>query len=294
MKLKKIGKVYSIDKLTNTSNKKIIKIDSELVEVSDKIIDSVVNYYDGINPNSIYLRGSCLHKTLDSDTVHDLDIVFVYDDKWNSLLDSKKTHVQSFVRENNKIYYQPIKKKLNSLVKKYGIYTDISVLAESDVLSNISNYVKFFMHKVKGDGVDLSIDRISLQDLYENYYFYSRVNRRKELKKRIGNFKKYIYNNYIFSEPIIKERIVQNIFKTFFRQYSHKLFLKQKKYSNDLYYCYKILTEGYSEYNEYFKKFVDIFLNTNDFSDKQINIALYEMLFVMDEIDYIEGCWETE
>ena len=80
MKFHECGQIYKLNSDNLISNNlKNIKIKTETSDVLSYVIDSVFDIFD-VEPNSVYLRGSCVDRSLSDSSVIDLDLIFVFDD----------------------------------------------------------------------------------------------------------------------------------------------------------------------------------------------------------------------
>ena len=81
MKFQKCGQLYKFNSDNIITNKiETIEIVEETKSIVDFIVSSTIDIFD-CEPNSVYLRGSCIDRKIENDTTIDIDVVFVFDDK---------------------------------------------------------------------------------------------------------------------------------------------------------------------------------------------------------------------
>lgn len=256
MKLKKnLGKVFTLNPNNNFVYEKNKNLSKELINFVNIIIDFFHENYD-IQSHSIYLRGSCLDRGIDKNTL-DIDIIIVHEDESLKITRLSKDH-QSQIVEKMKEHCG------------FSIKPDVELMYTTIFISNL--VLRFYSMKVWGEE-DLSISTLK----------YSKIN------KFFVDYREYFFNYLISERELLNNDSLLKPYKfakKFFRNYGIKLLLKKGKISRDVYLCYEALLEEYPEYSKQFNNFLNLFLHSENYSEQQIIDCLDEIVLIIKCIHY--------
>ena len=249
MKLKSLGKVFEIKKKKNFVYEKNKNLSRVLVDFINIILDCFTANYN-IDVHSIYLRGSCLDRdVIDKDTF-DIDLNIVHEDE--SIKPNTWLHND---------YHPQIMQKMEEL-HGFSVLTDVDIRHKNIFLRKKD--IRFYSMKIWGKE-DLSISTIShnkivkyFADLYDNECNHS-ISQVKIAKEKLN--------------PIS----VRMAAKVFYRNFGLKTLLENGKLSRSVYHCHNALIEKYPRYSKELGNILDLFLNVESYSSKQIVDALDEM-----------------
>lgn len=271
MNLIECGELYTLDSKNFISNdNKNIKLSEETKNVSNVIIDYVVRLFQCF-PSAVYVRGSCLKRKISDPTVCDIDLLFVFADK-----DCDKIREQELQMGFYKIRYFKDKNKLDSCKHKknienkisnflgFSVQTDLKFMSEEMFIDD--KYTRFFCKKIYGFN-DLSISTLHLDTLNEISHEIAQI-KINHLNKDLNLIKNCLSNNANIED--VKKDTIKRVIKLFYRYCSWDLFLKNGVYSRDLYYCHQIIVEKYKNYLNDLNEILDLFLNTDLYSNERI------------------------
>lgn len=291
MKFHECGQIYKLNSDNLISNNlKNIKIKAETSDVLSYVIDSVFGIFD-VEPNSVYLRGSCVDRSLSDSSVIDLDLIFVFDDSvYNSKIYKKKKDINfcrfSYLRTENKILIGDEQKNIeDKIFDTFGkrIQIDIDILSQELFLDEIVK--RFFSKKIYGRGEDLSLSELS-EEILHNVNLNDILPHRKELcLSELIKLKSKLYQKTIF-DCGIRDRIIKSLIKLFLRKYSFDLLLKEKSFSKDVYYCFNSIEKNHPEYSVYLREILDLFLNTDSYSDRNVRLLLSKLEYLICEFEF--------
>ena len=243
MNLSEIGKVYKL----NSENKFIIDKDKEFPQPLINLVNVVLNYIQSVtNLHSIYLRGSCLELDVTDESVSDLDISIVYEAKafrYNTMNDESKEEI---IKTMNELYGFSLRPDVGFYSKPLWLYNPIN---------------RFYARRIAGNE-DLSIQSLDIdevllfQEEIMDQQFVSCVNKIRNCKN--------------------ESMYIQNTIKQFYRTFGVLELLKNKMLSRDIYYCHTALIEKYPNYSESLQNILDLFLNTEEYTETQISSVLDE------------------
>ena len=83
MKLKNLGKTYTLDSENNFSLEKDINLSQEVINFVD-IILNIFRKNVNIDIHSAYLRGSCLERNVIDKNTMDIDMVIVHENEFSN------------------------------------------------------------------------------------------------------------------------------------------------------------------------------------------------------------------
>lgn len=253
MKLKSLGKVFELDPENNFVYEKNKNLSRVLVDFINIILDCFAANYN-IDVHSIYLRGSCLDRdVIDKDTF-DIDLNIVHEDE--SIKPSTCLHND---------YHPQIMQKMEEL-HGFSVFPDVDIRHKNVFLRKKD--IRFYSMKIWGKE-DLSISTISYSkivkyfaDLYDNECNHS-ISQVKRAKEKL----------YPISVRIAA--------KVFYRNFGLKILLENGKWSRSVYQCHNALIEKYPKYSKELDNILDLFLNVESYSKKQIIDVLDEMQAVI-------------
>lgn len=290
MKFHECGQIYKLNSDNLISNNlKNIKIKTETSDVLSYVIDSVFDIFD-VEPNSVYLRGSCVDRSLSDSSVIDLDLIFVFDDdQYYQQIYKKKTDMSfcsfPYLEDENKMIIAKEQKTIeDQILSRFGkhIEIDIDMFSEEIFLDDIIK--RFYSKKIYGSGKDFSLSELSedtLLDISENDV----LPHRKELcLKKLTKLKNFLYMKSSF-ECNLRNRLTKSLIKLFLRKYSFDLLLKEKSFSKDVYYCFNSIEKNYSEHSVYLREILDLFLNTDSYSDGDVRLLLSKLEYLIYEFE---------
>ena len=257
MKLKKnLDKVFELDSNNNFVYEKNKNLSKELINFINIIIDIFHENYD-IQSHSIYLRGSCLYRDIDKNTL-DIDIIVVHEDKSLNITRLSKNHQDQIVEK--------MKEHCG-----FSIEPDVELMYITEFINNL--VLRFYSIKVWGEE-DLSISTLN----------YSKIN--KFLADYRESFFNYLIDERNFLSNNYTPEDAAKFAKKFFRRFGTKLLLKKGKMSNSVYLCYQELLQEYPEYSNEFNNFLNLFLEVENYSKQQINYYLDKIVLLIKCIHY--------
>ena len=140
------------------------------------------------------------------------------------------------------------------------------------------------LNTIYGSGKDFSLSELSedtLLDISENDV----LPHRKELcLKKLTKLKNFLYMKSSF-ECNLRNRLTKSLIKLFLRKYSFDLLLKEKSFSKDVYYCFNSIEKNYSEHSVYLREILDLFLNTDSYSDGDVRLLLSKLEYLIYEFE---------
>ena len=242
MKLKNLGKVYTLDSDDNFDLQKDITLSEDVMGFVNIILDYFREVVC-IDIHSAYLRGSCLERnTIDENTL-DIDVMIVHENEsfnsWGYLTDECIDDIIEIMKSTY----------------GFSVYPDIGVDYIDYFLK--SQHMRFVCKKVYGDD-DLSIPKMSQSQVLawidRNYSYWV-----KQCKE------------YVETE---KERFdhvwIRTAIKYFFRQFSIKLLVENGEYTKSLYKCYNVMLENYPNHRNDLEDIMDLFLHVEEYSKEKI------------------------
>ena len=291
MKLKKLGKLYKLNSKDRIVCLKKTETEFESNGVLSCIIDyvySIVNY----EPKSVYLRGSLSHKKIFDDTVVDLDMVFVYDNTDYFDFYGTQKHkcliMNPYLPNTNELVLSDEKRIIeHKIYEMIGrcIEIDINLHSEKSFMDN--HIHRFQSKKIYGEGLDLSVSHLT-REILNDIKNIEIANKKEVCYERLLHLKDFFYKETTF-EGDLRDRMIKNVCKLFFRQYSFELLLKNECYSSDIYYCYTSIVEEYPYYSNHLEDVLDLFLNTKSYTDREVRYFLSKLEYLIDEINLLDG-----
>ena len=242
MKLKNLGKVYTLDSDDNFDLQKDITLSEDVMNFVNIILD----YFREVicsDIHSAYLRGSCLERNVvDNDTM-DIDMIIVHEDEsfdsWGYLTD------------------ECIDDIIEIMESTYGfsIYPDIGVHYIDHFRK--STQMRFLCKKVYGQE-DLSISKIKRSEMFKWIY--------KNQEGWIDQCKIYVEKE--------KKRFdlnwIRSAVKYFFRNFSIEFLVENGQYTKSLYKCYNVMLENYPNHRNDLEDIMDLFLHCEEYSKEKI------------------------
>ena len=146
--------------ITNKIEK--IEIVEETKSIVDFIISSTIDIFD-CEPNSVYLRGSCIDRKIENDTTIDIDIVLVFDDNtfYNKVYNlDQEISFCKFPYVENKMFITDAQKEIEkNILEKFKKNVEIDVELSCE---------EFFKKTIKKD---FYLNKFTVQEkiyLYQN------------------------------------------------------------------------------------------------------------------------------
>lgn len=272
MNFVKCGDLYEVNYENVIKNDNInIRLFEETQNVVNIIIEYVYKIFE-FHTISVYLRGSCLNRKISDPTVCDIDLVFVFEDDDYEQIHKKECEISfyklRYSKKQNKLFGCTHKKNIETKISNllgFSIQTDLKFMSKTVFIDD--QYTRFFCKQIYGNGEDLSLSKLHLNNL-------------KEIFLEIINVKIYILSKHLlFVKKCLlcenvsinyKDSMVKIVIKMFYRYFSWNLFLQKNVYSRDLYYCHKIMVEKYSNFSNDLENISDLFLNVNEYDTNQI------------------------
>jgi len=258
MKLKSLGKVFTLDSKNNFVYEKNKKLSRVLIDFINISLDCFAANYN-IDVHSIYLRGSCLDRDIvDKDTV-DIDLIIVHEDK----------SVQSNIWLN-KQFHSEIIFKMEEL-HGFSVLPDIDIQYKEIFLSRMD--IRFYSMKIWGKE-DLSLSTIShdtitkyLNKLYDGEFNYC-ISKVKQAKKELYSI------------------TVMVSIKVFYRTFGLKVLVDNGILTRSVYHCHNALLKKYPKYSKELNNILDLFLNVESYSKQQMIDGLDQMQTVIECLYY--------
>ena len=258
MKLKNLGKTYTLDSENNFILDKDIDLSQEVINFVDIILDYFRKNIN-IEIHSAYLRGSCLERNVIDKNTMDIDMVIVYENE------SFKSH--SFLTQ------ECIDEIMKIMKSSYGfsIYPDIGIDHLDFFLDKSQSHLRFLCKKVYGEK-DLSILKKSKSEMIswidEKYDYW--------VDKGIFNIRQDKKN--------IDCDVIRSHIKCFFRNLSVRFMIENGKFSRGVYECYKVMVEQYPNYSDDLNDIMNLFLNIEEYSEEKIIMDLNKIIFISGSI----------
>lgn len=290
MKFQKCGQLYKFNSDNIITNKiEIIEIVEETKSIVDFIISSIIDIFD-CEPNSAYLRGSCIDRKIENDTTIDIDVVFVFDDKtfYNKVYNlQEKISFGRFPYVENKMFMNDTQKEIEkNILEKFKKNVEIDIELSCEEFFQQDYQKRFLSKQVYGTGKNLSLSKLSRETFYHSLKSDILPNRRKYCLKKLYELKNQFYLKVNFFDGT-EIRILKSLIKLFYRQYSLDLHLNENCFSKDVYYCHNILIKTYPQLSSYIEKVLDLFLNVDNYSHNDIRLILTELEYIINEIEYL-------
>ena len=290
MKFQKCGQLYKFNSDNIITNKiETIEIVEETKSVVDFIVSSTIDIFD-CEPNSVYLRGSCIDRKIENNTTIDIDVVFVFDDKtfYNKVYNLKEEiSFGRFPYVENKMFITDAQKEIEkNILEKFKKNVEIDVDLSCEEFFQKDHLKRFLSKQVYGTGKNLSLSKLNKETFYQSLKSDVLPNRRKYCLQKLYKLKNLFYLNANFLDGT-EIRILKSIIKLFYRQYSLDLHLNENCFSKDVYYCHNILIKNYPQLSSHIEKVLDLFLNVDNYSHNDIRLILTELEYVINEIEYL-------
>ena len=253
MKLKNLGKVFELDPENNFVYEKNKNLSRVLVDFINIILDCFAANYN-IDVHSIYLRGSCLDRDVVDKDTFDIDLNIVHEDE--SVESSMWLHGD---------YHPQIMQKMEEL-HGFSVLPDVDIRHKDIFLRKTD--VRFYSMKIWG-GEDLSLSTISHKKITK--YFADQYD--TEFNHCISKIKN--------AKNDCNSIMVRMSIKVFYRNFGLKVLLENGKWSRSVYQCHNALIEKYPKYSKELDNILDLFLNVESHSKKQIIDVLDEMQAVI-------------
>ena len=291
MKLKKLGKLYKLNSKDRIVSLKNTETELESNGVLSHIIDyvySIVNY----EPKSVYLRGSLSHKKIIDDTVVDLDIVFVYDNTDYFDFYGTQKHkcliMNPYLPNTNELVFSDEQRNIeHKIYEMIGMCIEIDFALHSEKSFMDDHIRRFQSKKIYGEGLDLSVSYLT-REILNDIKNIEIADKKEVCYERLLHLKDFFYKETTF-EGDLRDRMIKNVCKLFFRQYSFELLLKNECYSSDIYYCYTSIVDEYPFYSSHLEDVMDLFLNTKSYTDREVIYFLSKLEYLIDEINLLDG-----
>ena len=289
MKFQKCGQLYKFNSDNIITNKiEAIEIVEETKSIVDFIVSSTIDVFD-CEPNSVYLRGSCIDRKIENDTTIDIDVVFVFDDKtfYNKVYNlGQEISFCTFPYVENKMFMTDTQKEIEkNILEKFKKNVEIDVELSCEEFFQQDYQKRFLSKQVYGKGKNLSLSKLSRETFYQSLKGDVLPNRKKYCLKKLYELKNQFYLNVDFFDGT-EIRVLKSLIKLFYRQYSLDLHLNENSFSKDVYYCHNILIKNYPQLSNYIEKVLDLFLNIDNYSHNDIRLILTELEYVINEIEY--------
>ena len=250
MKLKNLGKIYTLDSENNFSIEKDIDLSQEVTN----FIDIILDYFrtnESLVMHSAYLRGSCLERNkIDNDTM-DIDMIIVHE---NDLFQP----YGYFDKECTDEIIEIMKSSCG-----FSVYPDVRIDHINHFLEE--SQMRFLCKKVYGEK-DLSVLKRSKSEMLDwadqKYDIWT-----SRLIQYIKDDKKTLDHYEIRSD-----------IKLFFRDLSVKFMIENDEFSKSLYQCHRVMVENYPYYSDDLDDILDLFLNVEEYSREKIIEDLNKIL----------------
>lgn len=290
MKFQKCGQLYKFNSDNIITNKiETIEIVEETKSIVDFIISSTIGIFD-CEPNSVYLRGSCIDRKIENNTTIDIDVVFVFDDKtfYGKVYNLReKISFCKFPYVENEMFITDTQKEIEkNILEKFKKNVEIDVELSCEEFFQEDYQKRFLSKQVYGTGKNLSLSRLSKKIFYQSLKSDILPNRKKYCLKKLYELKNKFYLKTDFLDSV-EIRVLKSLIKLFYRQYSLDLHLNENCFSKDVYYCHNILIKTYPQLSSYIEKVLDLFLNVDNYSHNDIRLILTELEYVINEIEYL-------
>ena len=290
MKFQKCGQLYKFNSDNIITNKiETIEIVEETKSIVDFIISSTIDIFD-CEPNSVYLRGSCIDRKIENNTTIDIDIVFVFDDEtfYNKVYNLREEiSFGRFPYVENKMFITDAQKEIEkNILEKFKKNVEIDVELFCEEFFQEDYQKRFLSKRVYGTGKNLSLSKLSKETFYQSLKSNVLPNRRKYCLQKLYKLKNQFYLKVNFFDGA-EIRVLKSLIKLFYRQYSLDLHLNENCFSKDVYYCHNILIKNYPQLSSHIEKVLDLFLNVDNYSHNDIRLILTELEYIINEIEYL-------
>ena len=250
MKLKNLGKTYTLDSENNFSLEKDIKLSQEVINFVDIILDYFRKNIN-IEIHSAYLRGSCLERNIiDNDTM-DIDMIIVHEnDSFQPYGFLDKECTDEIIKIMKSSY-------------GFSVYPDVRIDHIDHFLN--SPQIRFLCKTVYGEK-DLSLlkrsksEIINWIDEHYNAWIHRIVRQIKEDKETLNHDE------------------IRSDIKLFFRDLSMKFMIENGEFSKSLTKCHRVMIENYPYYSDDLDDVMDLFLNIEEYSKEKIITVLNKIL----------------
>ena len=268
MKFLKLGKRYSFnDEDLITNSHKTVEIDTRIIDIVNEVVRYVYSIEE-VEPDSVYLRGSCLESNIDR--ALDIDLTIVY----NQVIDLKGNY--GFTLSDGKWSHSD---QLRELYSKMGIFPDFQIMSTLDFRS--CRDLRFLSKKVYGSGEDLSLSSISLSSLRKLYSYPETLDNHRNM-----SVLKKILHGDVKADRVVFERVIKNLVEDFYRDFGIDMLLKDRMYSRSLYMCHKTLLKSMPNLSDKLEKVLDLFLNTGNYSYEDVKPLIHEMVYLSKELQH--------
>ena len=256
MKLKNLGKIYTLDSENNFSLEKDIKLSQEVINFTNIILEYFSKNID-IDIHSAYLRGSCLERNVIDQNTMDIDMIIVHENE------SYKPYGFLCKESDDQI--------MEMMKSSYGfsLYPDVRIDHIDHFLK--STQLRFLCKKIYGEK-DLSIPKRSKSEMInwadDNHDFW--VNR------NIWDIRR--------DKETLNYEIIRTHIKFFFRSNSARFMIENGEFSKSLSKCYKVMMEQYPNYSDDLNDIMNLFLNIEEYSEEKIIMDLNKIIFISGSI----------
>ena len=252
MKLKNLGKVYTLDSDNNFDLQKDITLSEDVMV----FVNIILNYFLEvvcIDIHSAYLRGSCLERNVvDSDTM-DIDMIIVCE---NDL-----PH-KSFEYKNEII-------KIMKSSCEFSVDPDVRIVPIDDFLK--SPQARFLSKKVYGKK-DLSLSKRSKSEMID------------WIDKNYDGWISRVIQDIREDKKTLNHDLIRSDIKLFFRDFSIKLMIENDEFSTSLNKCHRVMVENYPYYSDDLNDILNLFLNIEEYSKEKIIADLNKIILFVRSI----------
>lgn len=250
MKLKNLGKTYTLDSENNFSLEKDIDLSQEVINFVNIILD-YFNCNKSLVMHSAYLRGSCLERNIiDNDTM-DIDMVIVHE---NDLFQPYGFFDEKCTNEIMEI-----------MKSSYGfsVFPDVRIDHIDHFLN--SPQMRFLCKKVYGEK-DLSISKRNKSEIID------------WIDKRYDAWIDRIIRQVKEDKETLDYDWIRSDIKLFFRDLSMKFMIENGEFSKSLTKCHRVMIENYPHYSDDLNDVMNLFLNIEEYSRERIIEDLNKIL----------------
>ena len=250
MKLKNLGKTYTLDSENNFSLEKDIKLSQQVINFVNIILD-YFNCNKSLIMHSAYLRGSCLERNAIDDDTMDIDMIIVHE---------------------------------NDLFQPYGFFDEKCINEIMEIME--SSYGFSIFPDVRIDHIDHFLNSPQMRFLCKQVYGEKDLSISKRSKSEIIDWIDERYDAWI--DRIIrqikedKETLdydeIRSDIKLFFRDFSMKFMIEKGEFSKSLTKCHRVMIENYPYYSDDLNDVMNLFLNIEEYSRERIIENLNKIL----------------
>lgn len=251
MKLKNLGKVYTLDSDNNFDLQKDITLSEDVMGFVNIILDYFREVVC-IDIHSAYLRGSCLERNVVDDDTLDIDVTIVYENDLS----------QSFT----KIFTKECSNKIIKIMKSsygFSVYPDVKIIHMDDFLK--LSHVRFLSKKIYGKK-DLSLSKRSKSEMID------------WIDERYDEWISRVIQYIREDKRILNHDDIRSDIKLFFRNFSIKLMVENGEFSMNLNKCHKVMVENYPYYSDDLDDILNLFLNIEEYSKEKIITDLNKII----------------